>query len=248
MIKDGLHTVENTVDAFLMIGQSNMSGRGFLGEVSPIENRDCLMLRMGRWQIMGEPINPDRGPAAEFAPGVCLAASFADEYQKATGRKTGLIPCADGGTKISQWQPGEVLFDHAVFQTRLAARNAEIKGILWHQGESDCYAGLLDKYVDGFKTMICEMRRQIGNDTLPVLIGELSRDIPKTERWKDITAENIEYMHENFAQIVREVPHCALVSSAELTLNPDGIHFNAPSLREFGKRYFAVYKSTFGIE
>ncbi len=242
MIKDGIQSVENTLDAFLMIGQSNMAGRGFLDQVPPIINRDCLMLRMGRWQIMGEPINPDRGPAAEFAPGVCLAASFADEYQKATGRKTGLIPCADGGTTIAQWQPGEVLFDHAVMQTGLAARSANIKGILWHQGESDCKNS--DGYKDGFIRMMGEMRRKIGD--VPVLIGELSTDISKTPRW-DITPAQVDQMNGIFHSIAAEIPACAVVSAEGLHLNPDGIHFDAPSLREFGKRYFEVYRNTFGI-
>lgn len=242
MIQDGLHTVKNTVDAFLMLGQSNMAGRGFLDQVPPIENRDCLMLRMGRWQIMGEPVNPDRGPAAEFLPGVCLASSFADAYQRETGRKTGLIPCADGGTTIAQWQPGEALFDHAVFQTGLAARSANIKGILWHQGESDCKDS--SGYREGFVRMICEMRRQIG--AVPVVIGELSREIPKTPRW-GILPDQIDRMNEIFHQLAEEIPDCAVVSADGLTLNPDGIHFDAPSLRAFGKRYFAVYRSAFGV-
>ncbi len=54
-------------------------------------------------------------------------------------------------------------------------------------------------------------------------------------------------MHANFAQIVKEVPGCALVSSEGLTLNSDGIHFNAASLRVFGERYFEVYKDHFGV-
>ena len=43
-----------------MIGQSNMAGRGDFGEVEPIDNCNCLMLRMVRWQRMSEPVNPDR--------------------------------------------------------------------------------------------------------------------------------------------------------------------------------------------
>ncbi|MBQ2401175.1 MAG: hypothetical protein II311_04070, partial [Lachnospiraceae bacterium] len=34
--------------------------------------------------------------------------------------------------------PGELLYDHAVMQSKLAQRTSEIAGILWHQGESDC--------------------------------------------------------------------------------------------------------------
>ena len=50
----------------------------------------------------------------------------------------GLICCADGGTEPDQWQPGEPLFDHAVYQAKLAMRSSQITGVLWHQGESDC--------------------------------------------------------------------------------------------------------------
>lgn len=241
MIKDGLGAEKQSVDAFLMVGQSNMSGRGFMDAVPPIENRDCLMLRMGRWQIMGEPVNPDRGPAAEFAPGVCLATSFADAYQKETGRRTGLIPCADGGTTMAQWMPGEANFDHAVFQTSLAARSAEIKGILWHQGESDCNDASIATYKERFITMITEMRRQIGNPEVPVLMGELSMEIPQNKRWS-ITETHIRTMNGIFREIAKEIPACKVVSADGLTLNPDGIHFNSVSLREFGLRYYEVYK------
>lgn len=92
------------------------------------------MLRMGRWQEMSEPINVDRAVAEESRPrsGANLAASFAAQLQKETGSQIGLIPCADGGTRISQWQPGEVLFDHAVFQAKLAERTSMLTAILWH--------------------------------------------------------------------------------------------------------------------
>ena len=47
--------------SFLMLGQSNMAGRGNFGEVEEINNPLCKMLRNGRWQYMSEPVNPDRG-------------------------------------------------------------------------------------------------------------------------------------------------------------------------------------------
>ena len=51
----------------LMIGQSNMAGRGFINEVPMICNERIQMLRNGKWQMMTEPINYDR-PIS----GVCL--------------------------------------------------------------------------------------------------------------------------------------------------------------------------------
>ena len=87
------------VHSFLLIGQSNMAGRGDIGQVKPIRNPLCYMLRMGRWQPMCEPVNPDRAIfEGRFRSGISLAASFADEYARAYQRPVGLIPCADRRT------------------------------------------------------------------------------------------------------------------------------------------------------
>ena len=70
-IKDGLNIQDGEIRSYLLIGQSNMAGRGTIGDVPPIDNKNCLMLRMGRWQKMSEPINPDRASlreAPEAAP------------------------------------------------------------------------------------------------------------------------------------------------------------------------------------
>ena len=240
-IKEGLNIKDGEIRSYLLIGQSNMAGRGTVGDVPPIENKSCLMLRMGRWQKMSEPINPDRS-IFEGSPrsGICLGASFADEVARATGDRVGLIPCADGGTKLSQWMPGEVLYDHAVMMTKLAMRSSRLCGILWHQGESDClHEEQVRSYVARFTEMITAMRRELGAENVPVIIGELSLLIdPKYNR-----SEYLGEMNENFAEIARRVPHCGVVSSKGLTLKADGLHFDAPSLREFGRRYFQTYTS-----
>ena len=76
----------------LLIGQSNMAGRGYLHEVTPIYNENIFMLRNGRWQMMTEPIHFDRSVA-----GVGPAASFAQAWCNANkNEQIGLIPCAEG--------------------------------------------------------------------------------------------------------------------------------------------------------
>lgn len=89
------------IHSFLMIGQSNMAGRGLLDEAETIDTAHIKILRNGRWQPMFRPINPDR----PFS-GVNLAESFAEQYAQTYGVDVGLIPCADGGTSLEQWQPG----------------------------------------------------------------------------------------------------------------------------------------------
>ena len=113
--------------SFLLLGQSNMAGRGFLHEVKPIENPNLYVLRNGRWVSMFTPLHWERKWA-----GVCLAESFAEECANAYNTPIGLIPCADGGTSLEQWKPGGVLFDHAVFQAKLAMKlKTKLSARLW---------------------------------------------------------------------------------------------------------------------
>jgi len=242
MIHDGLNVQKDRqMRSFLMIGQSNMAGRGALDEVSKIDNELCYMLRMGRWQKMSEPINPDRAIfEGKYRSGVSLGASFADEATRFFGDRVGLIPCADGGTRIKQWMPGEILFDHAVMMTRLAMRTSTLCGILWHQGESDCTSDEgLCAHSELFLAMITALRKELGAEDLPLLIGELSED----DGIKTRCGERTVLMNRQYRELARELPCCAVVSSAGLTLKADRLHFDSPSLRVFGKRYFESFKA-----
>ena len=238
MFFDGIDKKE-PIHSFLMIGQSNMAGRGNLGEVEPIENSRCYMLRMGRWQAMSEPINPDRAIfRGKYPAGVSLGASFADSFANATGLEVGLIPCADGGTKIQQWQPGELLYDHALMMAKLAMRTSKLTGILWHQGESDCRGLDEGLYRQQFLHLMESLRRDLGDPNLPLVIGEVSEDISPVHGMVDMPAMN-RLLH----QLQKECPNCAIVKAKDLPLKEDGVHFTSQALRELGRRYFVAYQS-----
>lgn len=241
MIQDGIQTSDAAMAAVLMIGQSNMAGRGDFGQVAPIRNPLCHMLRNGRWQPMCEPVNPDRGIfEGRFRSGISLAASFADSYARHFNAPVGLIPCADGGTKIQEWMPGEVLYDHAVFQTKLAQRSAQLKAIIWHQGESDCHLDeTVDKYAQRFVEMITQLRKDLCAADVPVIIGQLHEGLdPKYN-----TGGRQVRLNEILRDLTKLVPNCAIASAEGLTLKPDRLHFDAASCRTFGKRYFEKYLS-----
>ena len=121
------------IHSILIIGQSNMGGRGFADEVPPINNDKLYVLRNGRWRAMYVPVNPDRKTS-----GINLAESFADLYANEHNVDVGIIACADGGSSLDQWQVGGLLFDHACYMAELASRTSTIAAVLWHQGESDC--------------------------------------------------------------------------------------------------------------
>ena len=239
-IKDGNFIGGDDLHSFLMIGQSNMAGRGDIADVEPINNFRCYMLRNGRFLRMSEPVNPDRAVFGKgFKSGVSLAASFADEFAREYNSRVGLIPCADGGTRISEWQPGEILYDHAVFMAKLAMRTSTFSGIIWHQGESDCTSdeGLMT-YKDKFVNFVKSIRRELGAEELPFIAGEISENI--AEGWQ--VGDRAVKFNAMLRGLTDEIPHFAVASSAGLALKDDGVHFTAASARELGKRYFEIYK------
>lgn len=211
-----------------------MAGRGKLSDVAPICDSRIFMLRNGRWQPMAEPIHWDR-PFAGVGP----AASFAEEYVKAFDREIGLIPCADGGTKIAEWQPGELLYDHAVMQARLAMRTSRLCGVLWHQGESDSDRQAdAEVYETRFWNMFHALERDLRLEHTPVVLGELGgflRDYPEG-------ADYYETVNAALKRIAASRADFGLASADGLTANPDHLHFNAVSQRELGRRYFAEYR------
>lgn len=217
-----------------------MAGRGDFGEVPSIENKQCFMLRMGRWQPMSEPVNPDRGIWGYFHSGVGLSTSFADEYAKHFGEDIGLIPCADGGTKLCQWMKGEVLFDHAVMMTKLAMRTSELAGILWHQGESDTHTEQdATTYHDRLTQMLSDLKAEIGVD-VPIIVGGLG-DFVKLYKTPYKTTLFADLVTEASKTVAKEQGY-GFVSAAGLPCKDDGIHFTSAAYRELGKRYFEEYR------
>lgn len=227
------------VHSFLLIGQSNAAGRGLLEEAAPLDTRAgrLRVLRNGRWLEMFRPVNPDR-----CFSGSCLAESFAREYSKAhPDVQVGIIPCADGGTKIEQWLPGELLFDNALNCARLAMRTSVIKGIIWHQGESDCLPEYIGVYFDRFRTVMDTLRLELGDPELPVIVGGLGDFLTGYEKKPTIGTYYPE-MNAVLRRIGEDYPHCAFVSAEGLTANPDNLHFSADALEKFGVRYYKAYE------
>ncbi len=226
--------------SFLLIGQSNMAGRGDFGEVPEIINNKCFMMRNGKWIPMSEPINPDRAVfGTEFHSGIGLSASFADEYAKYFNEDIGLIPCADGGTSLSKWMPGEILYDNAVNNAKLAQRTSELAGILWHQGENDSIEENDAKtYSERFIGMITSLRAELQNNNLPVIVGELGEFAKKRLNGK---LKYLDIVNATLLEMPEKLSFCGFASADRLTHRGDDIHFDSASYRILGKRYFEAY-------
>lgn len=222
------------LSSFLLIGQSNMSGRGILNADNRIFDARILRLVNGRWQTMWEPLSADR----VFA-GASLAPAFALEYIKLTGEQVGLIPASDGGSSIDEWQPGEALYDHAVSEARLAMRISDIKAILWHQGEADCNPARAAVYAPKFLHMFRTLKKDLQLPDIRIYVGGLGDYLPKCEF--DPNLAHYDGINTVFRTLAAENDDIRYVSAEGLTSNDDHLHFNTASLREFGKRYFAAF-------
>lgn len=221
--------------SFLLVGQSNMAGRGFPAEVEKIPNDNIYVLRNGRWWRMYVPVNPDRVTA-----GINLAESFVYEFLKDhPGDTVGIIPCADGGTALHQWEPGEVLYDHAVMMTSLAQRSSTLAGILWHQGESDCGKSRYPLYEEKCSRILQQLRADVGAPEVPVILGGLGDFLVDCEK-----GNFSGYVHVNAAlqAMAEKLPNFGFASAVGLGANADNLHFSAAALREFGLRYYEEFK------
>jgi hypothetical protein len=229
--------MKKMVKSFLMLGQSNMAGRGFIHEVPPIYNERIQMLRNGRWQMMAEPINYDR-PVS----GISLAGSFADVFCSQNQEDTiGLIPCAEGGSSLDEWAVDEALFRHAITETKFAMQNSELTGILWHQGESDSFNGNYKVYYKKLLLIIDALRKELNAPDIPLIIGGLGDFLGKEGFGKNCTEYN--FINQELQQFAFEQENCYFVTASGLTSNPDGIHMDAISQRKFGLRYLEAFSN-----
>lgn len=228
--------MQNTLNVFLLIGQSNMAGRGRLAEVPRLWDPRVLMFRDGRWAVAEEPLHTDKPAIAGAGLGPAFAATLL--VRQCALAPVGLIPAAVGGTPLSRWMPGADLFEAAVEGAlRALAAPAVLRGILWHQGEGDSKApGDAESYGIRFTTMVRALRERLSAERVPVLAGGLGDFLARRE-----SCPLYGEVNRQLKTLEGTLPGYGYVPAEGLLDNGDALHFNAPSLREFGIRYAATY-------
>lgn len=232
--------------AVVLMGQSNMAGRGVASTVEPISDERITMMRgtTGNYTFvpMVEPLHQDKKTA-----GVGLSASFAKAFVETFDQELCLIPCAYGGTSFEQWQPDSTekfsnytggkknyqLYANAVEMTKAAIdQGYEICAILWHQGESGSAGDA--EYDLKLKALLDQFVADVGIDSNTIVIaGELGP-------WKG----EIE-LNKALQRLAATYPNYGVALSDGLPNNPnDTPHFLAPCYRVFGYRYFEQFYET----
>ncbi|MGE0407049.1 MAG: sialate O-acetylesterase [Candidatus Korobacteraceae bacterium] len=220
---------------FLLIGQSNMAGRGTVEDADRVPIPGVFTLNKDlAWVPAVDPLHFDRPDRI----GVGLGRSFAKTLLDAQpGATIGLIPAAMGGSALAEWKPGGELFTDAVRRTKAAQKSGVLRGILWHQGETDSMKEEdAQTYLKRWTEMITALRRELGAPEVPVVVGQLGEFVLPD---RPLAAT----VNRQLATIPLEVPFTAFASAVRLTHRGDKLHFNSESYREFGRRYALAYLS-----
>ncbi|WP_375434834.1 sialate O-acetylesterase [uncultured Hymenobacter sp.] len=226
---------DSKFDVYLLIGQSNMAGRGPLDtESKAVHPRIVMLDSANQWVPATDPVHFDKPKAAGVGPAI----RFAQEIQGSDRKQTiGLIPCAVGGSPIKVWQPNAVYlktfhpYDNALARARLAMQQGILKGILWHQGESDNDSLLAAVYLEKIAVLVNRLRADLQQPNLPFVAGEIGYFNKAT------------YINRVLNQLPQKVPFTAVVSARGLIDKGDRLHFDTASARELGKRYAAAMKA-----
>ena len=193
------------------------------------------MLRNGRWQMMAEPINYDR-PVAGVGPAGSFAAMWCMEHEE---DKIGLIPCAEGGSSLDDWNVDQTLYQHAVSQTRFALQDTELSGILWHQGENDSFGGSYQTYYEKLQVIVERLRNDLNAEKVPFIMGGLGDYLGKSGFGSNCA--EYEMVNRELLRFAMEQEYTYFATAEGLTPNPDGIHIDAVSQRRFGIRYYEAF-------
>lgn len=218
-------------DVYLLIGQSNMAGRGDMIPQDTIDRFDGIFLLDGE----GRPV-PASNPFNQYStirkemrkqqinPGV----GFSLFMRGHTKHKILLVVNARGGSSLDQWMPGTDFMNDAVRRTRQAGKYGRLKGILWHQGCSDSSDPLRESYMDRLEVFVSALRDSLDAQTVPFIAGELPEWRPSSPKFNEM-----------ISRISERIPYSACVSSRGCTRRGElsDPHFSREGQLLLGRRY-----------
>ena len=246
-------------DLVVLIGQSNMDGRGQVAQLTAEQARPVPAIRFfysnppassGGWVPLApgysvapgtkSPVTlpgPTFGPEVGFGPALLAAVP---------ALHLAILKTCKGGTSLAKdWKPGEHgvsagqgpcyrAFLAAVAAARPALGGASrLRALVWHQGESDA-ALPAGEYHGLLTTFIARVREDLGEAHLPFVVGEVfdngKRDAVRAAQ----------------RAVAGEIPGVVFVPALGTVTSDKGTHFDAASQLEMGKRYAAALAPLLG--
>jgi hypothetical protein len=216
---------------YLLVGQSNMAGRGKVEKTDVATDPRIVAFSKERtWVPAQDPLHFDK-PEAGVGPGLAFAQAIARQQP---GIRIGLIPCAVGGTAIERWAAGAAdpatkthPYDDMLARARAALPAGVLKGILWHQGEANRKDAA---YPAKLTELVARMREDLQAPQVPFIAGELRSFRPDAD-------EATVAFNQGLHGLAERIPRFAVVSADGLADKGDKLHFDSASARILGGRY-----------
>jgi hypothetical protein len=229
---------KENVWVFILAGQSNMAGRGLVEPQDTISNERIYSINKdGELIFAKEPLNFNEPNMA----GLDCGFSFGKELLNYIPDSISvlLIHTAVGGTSINQWINDSTfrnvtLLSNFREKVKTGRNYGIIKGILWHQGESDsATAENIELYPSRLNILFEIFRQATGDKFLPVLIGELGSYSKNNHKWQAINRQIYRYVETDC--------NSQIISTQDLNHKGDGVHFDSKGQREIGKRFAETF-------
>ncbi|XP_027093834.1 probable carbohydrate esterase At4g34215 [Coffea arabica] len=224
---------------FTLAGQSYMAGRGGVNNKTwdgfvPHEchpNPSILRFNSGlTWEEAREPIHfdIDSNKTCGIGPGMVFANKILRKnLAMATGEANnfiGLVPCAVGGTSLSEWSRGSKLYNAMITRARAAMEvdddddygESVLEAVLWFQGERDTITREeAESYETRLERFIQDFRIDLQSSNLPffqVLLTSAQGPYMDTVRE---------------AQAAIRLPNVIKIEAKGLPLEIDGLHLSS---------------------
>lgn len=219
---------------FLLAGQSNMAGRGKVEPRDTLPDSRILSInKSGELILAKEPLH-------FYEPGLTgldCGLSFGKELLKHIPDSISvlLLPTAVGGSAIAQWI-GDSTYRNVTLLTnfrekvQIGKTYGQIKGILWHQGETDSSKPeTIEIYEQQLQKLISLFRIEVKNPDLPIFIGELGSFSKTPENWLAINRKIGDYLKTDSAAF--------LIETGDFLDKGDRVHFDSEGQRKMGVRF-----------
>lgn len=193
-----------------------------------LPNRDSFHLEFLR---NGEQSRKNPYAVSGVGPGLY----FGKRIVEATGQPVGLIPCALGGATIELWNPArKSRGDSSLYGAMINKAKPfgkRIKGLLWSQGESEAMNGQTDTYEQKLLNFIDQVRKDLDNPELPVIIVQIGRMITDVKDQQT----NWEKIREIQRQVIKKRKNLYLTTAIDLPLD-DAVHTSTDGHKRLGAR------------
>lgn len=234
---------KESFDLYLLIGQSNMVGRGV--EIEPVDqNVQPEIWSLGaedQWLPAKEPLHY-WSSLGGVGPGFSFARWMAEQKPN---RMIGLIPSAVGGTVISYWHPSHSSgnYNEAIRRARVAMEDGRLRGVVWQQGESDStdVYNRAELYESRLFELINNLRRDLGDPQLPIVLGGL----PPILHEREDRREFAQLVETALLKAAKELDNVEYVPGSKSGHIGDELHYNSKAQRENGINYA---EAMFGME